>query len=323
MHKIVLIGAGQIGSRHLQGLKRADLNMSVFVVDTNQQSLETAKKRYEEIEHKNHIESIAYLTSIDLLPPCLDLAIISTGSIPRTDLTRCLLSSRKVENIVFEKFLFPSVSDYSSIEKELNDHKTRAWVNCTRRHFSFYKEMKKLLADSTSMEMRLTGSNWGLACNSIHFIDLFAMLTGRNDFEINTSMLEKIIDSKRPGYVEFIGAINGKSLNDNNYCFSLTSGDDCGDLLLCISTEKYKITILEPEGKAYIEFQNGEKTEKEVKINYQSELTGMMAEQIILDHKSDLPAYSESADLHLRFLKPVMEFYNRKTGNNADFCPIT
>ena len=323
MYKIAIIGAGQIGSRHLQGLKRANINMSVSVVDTNQQSLETAKKRYEEIEHDNHIESIAYLTSIDLLPPCLDLAIIATSSIPRADSTRCLLSSRKIENIIFEKFLFPSVSDYFSIEKILNDHKTRAWVNCPRRHFSFYKEMKKMLADSTSMEMRLTGSNWGLACNSIHFIDLFAMLTGRNDFEINTSMLEKIIDSKRPGYIEFTGSINGKSLDNNNFYFSLTSREDCEDLLLYITTEKYKIIIMEPEGKAYIESQNGEKTEKEVKINYQSELTGMMAEQIILNHKSDLPVYSESIDLHLRFLKPVMEFYNRKIGKNADFCPIT
>ena len=321
MYGIAIIGSGQLGSRHLQGLKKANMNMSVFVVDTNLQALERAKERYEEVEDNFRINAIHYITNMDDLPSHLDLAIIATNSIPRADVARHLCT-KKVANIIFEKFLFPSVSDYASVERCLVNNNTKAWVNCTRRHFSFYKDLKELLANATTMEMHVAGPGWGMACNSIHFIDLFAMLTGKQDFEIDTSLLEDIIDSKRSGYIELTGSVSGRSIS-GDYRFSLTSKEDCTPFSFLISTEKYKISIFESQKKAYIESSDGNKIEKEVTISYQSELTGTMAEQILLNGESDLPLYADAANLHIRFLKPVIEFYNKKTGENSDFCPIT
>ena len=322
IYNIAIIGAGQLGSRHLQGLKKANIEMSIFVVDTNTQSLKVSKERYEGVESAFHVKSIDYLMDIDFLPSQLDLVIIATNSIPRADLTKHLLNSKKVTYIVFEKFLFPSISDYLTIGKLLLDNNIKAWVNCPRRYFSFYKDLKKLLVGSLTIDMHLSGPDWGLACNSIHFIDLFAMLSEKQDFEVDTSMLEKIIDSKRPGYIELIGTIDGKSVS-GNYHFSLTSQNNCNSFSIHISTEKYLITIFESQKKAYIETEDSEEIEKEVKINYQSELTGIIAEQILLNGFSELTPYNESANLHIQFLEPVINYYNQKTGKNQDFCPIT
>ena len=50
MYKIAVIGAGQLGSRHLQGLKLSKLKSDIWVVDNNPNSLQIAQQRYEEGE---------------------------------------------------------------------------------------------------------------------------------------------------------------------------------------------------------------------------------------------------------------------------------
>lgn len=44
MKNISIIGAGQLGSRHLQGLMTAQTEMNIWVVDQSLDSLNTAKK---------------------------------------------------------------------------------------------------------------------------------------------------------------------------------------------------------------------------------------------------------------------------------------
>ena len=67
MYKIAVIGAGQLGSRHLQGLKLSKLKSDIWVVDNNSNSLQIAQQRYEEGE-VNSNQTIYYLQLIEQLP---------------------------------------------------------------------------------------------------------------------------------------------------------------------------------------------------------------------------------------------------------------
>ena len=141
MKNVVIIGAGQLGSRHLQGLKTADIEMSIFVVDNNPQSLNLAKERYNEITENPKIVNINYFQDLGMLPADLDLVIIATGSLIRDQITRLILKQKNVKNIVFEKFLFPSISSYHAISVLLETKHVNAWVNCPRRMFSYFDEI--------------------------------------------------------------------------------------------------------------------------------------------------------------------------------------
>lgn len=44
-YKIAIIGAGQLGSRYLQGLSKVTLEIEIFVVDVSLNSLNLAKKK--------------------------------------------------------------------------------------------------------------------------------------------------------------------------------------------------------------------------------------------------------------------------------------
>ena len=59
--KIAIIGAGQLGSRHLQGLAQCNFDISIEVVEPYDLSRETAKKRYEEIGHNNFVKKLIFL----------------------------------------------------------------------------------------------------------------------------------------------------------------------------------------------------------------------------------------------------------------------
>ena len=51
MLNIILIGAGELGSRHLQGLVKVNHMLNIWVIDPSSESLARAEERLEEIEY--------------------------------------------------------------------------------------------------------------------------------------------------------------------------------------------------------------------------------------------------------------------------------
>ena len=91
MYKIAVIGAGQLGSRHLQGLKLSKLKSDIWVVDNNSNSLQIAQQRYEEGE-VNSNQTIYYLQLIEQLPTELE-------SLSPNDQEHSNLPDRKKEHL--------------------------------------------------------------------------------------------------------------------------------------------------------------------------------------------------------------------------------
>ena len=77
---IVLIGAGQLGSRHLQGLAKISHESHITVVDPNPESLELAKVRYAECPENPKIRKIEFVSDMSFLTSELDCVIIATNS---------------------------------------------------------------------------------------------------------------------------------------------------------------------------------------------------------------------------------------------------
>lgn len=322
MYKIAIIGVGLLGSRHLQGLTLAKLPMDISVMDSSQQSLDVARGRYEEVATNPQINSIKFIHSIEELPNEIDLAIVATGSLPRRAIIEQLLAAKKVKNLLLEKFLFPSIADYQVIEHLLsvNGLLSNTWVNCPSRIFGGYVKLRKECLDAKSIEFSVVGSDWGLACNSIHYIDLFVMLKGNDAIDtINVSKLEsKIYPSKRVGYVEFMGEVS----------LSTTRGDKLNIICRHNDPRAMAIEIKVDKNLYVLNEATGDITKdgqpwSNICIKYQSALTGDVAEHILGDGNVGLTPYSESAKLHVTFLKALVPFYNNLSGKQGDSCPIT
>ena len=182
MKNICIIGAGQIGSRHLQALKSVKVPLNIRVIDLYSSSLDTARERYDSLKIKNpHI--ITYSQKIDIDKP-LDIAIIATSSNVRRKVIEELFSKTKVKYMILEKILFNNLDDYESVSDLLKKSKCKCFVDMSMRTMPFYNSLKKEF-DKKSIIFSVSGSAYGLVTNAIHYIDYIANLSDCYDYEHN------------------------------------------------------------------------------------------------------------------------------------------
>ena len=104
MKTVVIIGAGQLGSRYLQSLSRSAYPLDIWTMDIDTASLETARRRYEEVSGKDRKNQVHYVQRMDMFPLYIDVAILSSTSKPRYSILYDLLNRAKVSYILLEKF---------------------------------------------------------------------------------------------------------------------------------------------------------------------------------------------------------------------------
>jgi len=203
MPHIAIIGAGQLGSRHLQGLARTELAMKISVVDPSLNSLHLAKKRYLEIRSNKNVRQIRFFDSIQDINSDIDIAIIATNADVRKSVIESLLNYVHVGNFILEKVVFQSLEDFQIVIRRFNKNGINAWVNCGRRLWPIFNEIKGELLDKSDITLIISGNNWGMACNTIHMLDIFSYLTGEKDISIlECDLNNRIYKSKRDGFFE-------------------------------------------------------------------------------------------------------------------------
>jgi predicted dehydrogenase len=218
---IAIIGAGQLGSRHLQALAKIAIPAELEVVDPSPESLKIAEERFKEIPSNPKVTNIRYANSINDLHSDIDFCIVATNSDVRAQVTEELLSKKAVQYLILEKVLFQTEGDYEIIGKLIETHKVKTWVNCTRRMWPVYKEIRDNLMDCRLLEINISGSNWGLASNSIHMIDLIAYLTGISEYDIRGDLIDSdVVENKRKGFIEVTGRLEGSFKNGPNFSIS-------------------------------------------------------------------------------------------------------
>lgn len=318
MKTILIAGAGNIGSRHLQGARTSKLDLDIWVYDLSEDSLKVAKERFEQMP-ENGIKKAHYVTKLDEVPPQIDLAIVASGSKPRAAIVKQILASKIVSNMLLEKFLFGKLAEYEEIGILLKQKGVRAWVNCPYRMFEGYRLLKeKLNHEAPVIASFGNGGNWGLCCNAIHYIDIFMYLTGLEDYTIDMSQLNnEVIDSKRPGYVELIGDMT--IITSKKDSLTLQTSID-GDFVAAINIKNGDNIIKVDEANNLIRFNQ---EEFPLGFAYQSSLTGKLIDNLFINNKCDLSSFETSAHYHIQFLNAVAPFINIIKGWTSDSCPIT
>ena len=318
MNTILLAGAGNIGSRHLQGATKSKYDLDIWVYDLSEDALKISKERYEQMPENGNKET-HYVTSLEEVPSNIDVAIVASGSKPRASIVKSILASKKVKYMVLEKFLFGKLSEYSEIGNLLKVNGVKTWVNCPYRMFEGYHRLKdKLDSNSPLIASFGNGGNWGLCCNSIHYIDIFMFLTGQEDYIVDLSELEpEVLESKRPGYVELIGNLTIKTHRGDTLTLQ-TSKE--GDFIQQIKIKNGVHSIVIDENSNTINFDDDISP---LGFAYQSGLTGVLIDDILEKGTCSLSCFETSSHYHILFLNAVAPFINKIKGWDSDACPIT
>jgi len=326
VNRVIIIGAGNIGSRHLQSLAKSKLPLSITVVDPNAQALEISKKRFNDsLTRKKSGTSPKYLQNLKDVDARFDVAIVATNSDVRRSVIEGLLNKSRVKYLIIEKVAFQNSDDFESVNRLLKSKKVKAWVNLPRRVIPFYQSLKTAIKPHDQVYCTVQGGEWGLACNAIHFIDCLCYLIGETDYEVTCHHLDKgLKDSKRTGFLEFTGSLHFHFRNGSELNLTSQNGTDAPPLTM-IQTKSVQYVVQEEKGLGWrLRKETGWKLEKiKFKWPYQSELTYKIVEEIISKGRCGLPSLEESYLIHKPLLSSFLDHLEKVTGKKFSSCPIT
>lgn len=301
---VVLIGAGQLGSRYLQGLSECTLPLNILVYDISKESLEIAEDRWNESLGQVNIHQISFLQSLKNIPQSIDLVIVSTNADVRAELVSQVSKLTKVKYWILEKILAQSLYDLKRIITSTRIA-SGVWVNTPRRSMELHQLIKHSLEQQIPIKGVVGNNYWGLACNSIHFLDLFSWWSGEELTSIDTSHLDhKWFKSKRSGFYETTGILRA------NY-----SGGSELSLKSEIIGEYFNIMVEADNDVWIIDEINGNTSSKSGislsnKLENQSRITGKLVDTILTKGDSHLPTIQCSYKIHKIFLQAMLENWN-------------
>ncbi len=318
MYKILLVGAGQIGSRYLEGLAQLNINFELIVIEPNLVSLNTAKSRWMSACVKGRDYNIKWLNRMQSQKYKIDLAIISTSSVDRYNIVKNVSEKFSPKFWIMEKLLAQSKKEIELIIKTTNKSRG-AWVNITRRLDTWHKKIASEFDFKGPIKVIKTGGLWGMACNSIHLIDLVCWWTGEKILSIDTDKLDKNwIKSKREGYFEVTGEMKAKFSNGSSLI--LRSNKNFDDEFIKVFLRNNK-EILINENEGFLISPNGNKSNGSLQL--QSEVTAPLVKKLILESKCELPTVNISAQQHTVFLNSMLKHWNVSQKLADSKVPIT
>lgn len=310
MHTIAIIGAGNIGSRHLQAFGAAKQSLKIILIDPSQASLDTSKTRWEEVGKSNKVVEVFFQKDFLNLPAEINFAVISTNSEHRLSALKNLLQNCVCKNVLLEKFLFAKETEYTEAVALIEKHKVNAYVNVVRRTFEVYQRIfEKLKSTSGNIDMKVVGNNWGMASNSIHFIDLFCYFANDSlsTCEFQNSAATTILPSKREGYVEFLGDLSATCANGSKLTVSCHEGE-YDKINMNIEKGNLKISVEEKGSDITVTNAN---EERKFPYPFQSQLTLRYFNEV-MSGKPSFVSYKESAAMHIKFLHAVKNVLSHK-----------
>ena len=272
---ICVIGVGNIGMRYVQGISKSFPDAQLFLVD--------APTRLHELE-KMDLGDANLLTSLEGIPEPLDLCVVSTSCQPRLDIyKRCL--ELQPRYIILEKYLFKSRQEF---EECLSLPRVPTFVN----QWMYGSGTFDCLFTEPVSTVELTGSDWGLACNAVHWIDVFKRHMNIEHLAVGSgTAVTAVFPSKRAGYEEIYGELVFVD-RDSDKSFRLI---DKGDSRLIGAQE---IIV---DGRVYLFDYAHISLDQNVlsKFPYFSELIGDVVGELLDTGGCNLPLLEESVSQHL------------------------
>jgi hypothetical protein len=315
---IVLIsGAGQLGSRHLQGLLSCRCPLDIHVRDNHPDSLKTAEERWQQVAGVQSVHRVFFRSFSDDIPKRIDVAIVATPADVRPQIVAAIARQSQVSYWILEKVLARSEKGLADINASISDP-SRAWVNTPRRSLPWHRELRATFTSGRPMTLQVAGSNWGIACNSIHFLDMFAWWTGERVESVCTDRLEtKWIAAKRPGNMEVMGTLEVSYSSGSRVVLSCEPGEvryffQFSDADHAWSMNEERGTALRSDGLAVLG-----------SLPYQSEETGPLVQRLLDSGTCLLPTLEESSRMHSVFLRSLLNHWRKYMDPHATEVPIT
>jgi hypothetical protein len=318
MKKIVLVGCGNIGSRHLQALTKLSGQVVVDIVENYSKSIILAKSRLEETKYNEKYFKFNWHKDFQTLDGNSDLVIIATLSESRVILIEKLLKIG-YSRFLIEKLVCQSTAEYKHLLKIIKKFNAKGWVNTRCRYFKSYQKIKQIYKNSNKISLNMISGDTGLSTGAIHYIDLFSWILNSKEIKLNGDLLfdETYKNKRGKNFIEFGGTIIGS--NKKKSVLTLSHFPGTPSLYVTINDGKHQIVIDEYNEKIlYSDFKKFQ-----FKLEHVSTLTTEIVNDIIKKDNCLLPTLNDSFNHHSEIFKIFSKQLGKIKNKKIKKCPIT
>ena len=319
MKKILLVGCGNIGSRHLQALAKIQDELIIEIIEPNSDNAKIGKERLNEISStKSH--TISWKTSLEYLSPS-DFVIVSTPAMGRAQILSKLLDMGNT-NFLIEKLVCQSKKEYILLLKNFENKSANGWVNTTRRYFEIYQNIKKSF-EGKPFNLSVNAGDSSLGSNAIHFLDLFSWITDEFELKLNGDyLLPKISNNKKyPELLEFFGTITTSTSKNSFLNISFLPYADL-PLTLTFQNENNHFVVDETNRNVYF-FKNSDNLQLTPNQEYSSTFMTRVFNDILLHGTCDLPSLKQSSFSHIELFRIFNNHIKKIQNKTVELCPIS
>ena len=306
-----IVGVGKIGLRHLEGSINSDRLKRIYLFDLDNSYRKEASKLVEQ----SHVELI-FLTSLEDLPQELDFLILSTSADSRLRVLQSVLYSHQVHNLLLEKVVFNDVNHFYMFEELTNSLKIDVRVNLSKRFDGLTSFLNSSTQHSDKFRVNVTGGNWGLLCNAIHFIDMTGFIFNRKLLTINAN-LNPPFASKREGFYEANGSIT--CLFEGDSLLTMSSTESEAPIHIEVSNQQ---DIFSWDDTSQSVQSNTREADKglHLPVVYQNIVTKEHVRQIFDGPNILLPRLDDVKDYHKILIRSLVPYFEQ---HKIHGCPIT
>ena len=221
-----------------------------------------------------------------------------------------LVSRYYFPKVLIEKVAFQNTYDFEKALQLFKKEKIQCWVNCPRREYKIYKQIKMDSKTNDKLSIDVSGYKWNLASNLVHIFDLFYFLVGIPvNFDYKKTNLKKIA-SKHSKLFELTGKLRVKN---KRYSISVNDQRKIEGFIIKIKTPNIKYYI--DETREFVRINLGNKIyTKKINIPLQSQLTKTLLEKIIYNKKILLPTLLDSYLTHKLVYSLFKKYFYKKKG---------
>ena len=308
MKNILIVGAGNIGFWYLVAIISSKLKLNIFIYDKSKNQIKKFKKK-NQFDKKN----INFCTNLDKIPQKIHLAIISTTSSGRYNLTKLISKKYKVKNFIIEKIVERSPKKLIQFLKLSKAFKI--YVSLPLRASKFYNHLKKIKKNKFIFKVSSDVST--LASNGIHFADIVSFILTKKINKIDTDGIKKWSKSKRKSFKEFHGTL--KIEYEKNKVLILINDVKKKRNICSINIDNDKYLVKNYSEKIVI---NKKKIFKSNSVS----VSLVMKNEIknILENKTtNLPVYEKIHSTHYIYIKSLLKNYNQLNKTKLRNLPIS
>jgi len=325
--RLLLVGCGQLGSRHLQAVATLAQVKEIEVVDPRPDALAMGRERLKETPKRSDSTLIRWLSSLDEVSPGGALCIVATQARGRCQLVQGIAQRLGYSAFLLEKVVGQSIQEIEALDAFLAARGSSAWVNLKTRAYPIHRHIKERLDPADPILFSAMGGNHGLANNGVHTADLFAFYDQTDRIDVVGASIDPVLHPSKRGedLYDLSGTLQGVTEKGSHFVLSYARDHERSEQI-AIATRRYRC-LVDHRHRWVVE--SDETTgwawrpvpfEGNLLVSH---MTAEFVADLLASGHCQLPTLEESLVAHRFILGALRIPFSRLLEREVELCPVT